>query len=351
MKRLSAGVAAPDPYVRVMVHAFLRWVKRVAISPLHWLLFGLAFGAGAALAQGYPDKGRPIKIIVPTGPGSAIDLLARAYGKAMTDVAGVNVFVDNKAGAEGVIGMQAFLASPADGYTMLVVSSSLVALNPVMIPNLPYDPLKDLVPLAAISKAGLVMNLGASTPFRSAREFIAAARANPGKYTCASSTTTLRMACEFLQASAKIKLLIVPYKTTAAAMMALASGEADVLFVDAGSSIAQWKTGRVRGVTVTTPERLPSLPQLPTTREEGVPDFLMSAWYAAYFPKGTPAAVVTKMQDILRNVATRPEVGNVLATFVHEPLGLVGEEVTSMNRREIAGWSKLVRDHNINLAN
>jgi tripartite-type tricarboxylate transporter receptor subunit TctC len=312
-----------------------------------WLA-AVAF-AGNAAAQDYPDKAKPIRIIVPTGPGSAIDLLARAYGKGMTDVAGINTIVDNKSGAEGVIGMQAFTSSPADGYTMLVVSSSLVSLNPIMIPNLPYDPLKDLTPLATISKAGLVMNMGASTTFKTGREFIAAARANPGKYTCASSTTTLRMACEFLQAKAGIKLLIVPYKTTAAAMLALASGEADVLFVDAGSSIGQWKTGRVRGVMVTTPERLPSLPELSTTREEGIPEFLMSAWYAVYFPKGTPPAIVAKMNDILRGVATRPEVRQALATFVHEPLGLVGDEVTAMNRREIEVWQKLVRDHRINL--
>lgn len=351
MERFSAGVGPSHSGTHGKAKAVWQWTKRMAVVMPHCLWLALILMVGTASAQGYPDRGRPIKIIVPTGPGSAIDSLARAYGKAMTDVAGVNVIVDNRAGAEGVIGMQAFLASPADGYTMLVVSSSLVALNPVMIPNLPYDPLKDLVPLTTISKAGLVMNLGAGTPFKSAREFITAARANPGKYTCASSTSTLRMGCEFLQVSAGIKLLLVPYKTTAAAMLALASGEVDVLFVDAGSSIAQWQTGRVRGVAVTTPQRLPSLPQLPTTREEGVPEFLMSAWYACYFPKGTPPAIVTKMQEILRGVAKRREVRETLNTFVHEPLMLVGDEVTVMNRREIAGWSKLVRDHGINLAN
>lgn len=351
MKRHLFRMAGPCPSGRTTVQVMLRWMNRMAIRPLHLLLFALVVGASTVSAQGYPDKGRTIRIIVPTGPGSAIDLLARVYGKAMTDVAGVNVIVDNKAGAEGVIGMQAFLASPADGYTMLVVSSSLVTLNPIMVPNLPYDPLKDLVPIATISKAGLVMNLGANTPFKSAREFIAAARADPSKYTCASSTSTLRMACEFLQASAGIKLLIVPYKTTAAAMLAVASGEADLIFVDAGSSIAQWKSGRVRGVAVLTPERLPSLPEMPTTREGGVPDFLMNAWYAAYFPKETPPAVVTKIQDIFRSAAAKPEVRNALANFVHEPLGLVGDEVTALNRREIAFWSKLVRDHHINVTN
>lgn len=351
MKGLSARVAVPQRPFRITDHPFLQWMMRNVLRPKHWVLFLFLLLLGpAAVAQVYPDKGRPIKIIVPTGPGSAVDLLARVYARAITETAGINVIVENKSGAEGVIGMQLFLSSPADGYTMLVVSSSALTLNPIMIPNLPYDPLKDLVPLASISQAGLVMNLGTSTSF-TAREFVAAARANPGKYTCASTTTSLRMACEYLQASAGIKLLVVPYKTTAAAMLAVASGEMDVIFVDAGSSIAQWKTGRVRGVAVTTPDRLPTLPEVPAMREEGIPDFLMSAWYATYFRAGTPPAIADSMRRILREVASRPEVKEALKTYVHEPLELVGEDLTALNRNEIERWSKLVRDHGIKLTN
>ncbi|MCX8004083.1 MAG: tripartite tricarboxylate transporter substrate-binding protein, partial [Burkholderiaceae bacterium] len=182
------------------------------IAPLRRLALGLVLlAAGAASAQSYPDKDKVIRIVVPTGAGSAIDSLARAYGKAINEVSGLNTVVENKAGAEGVIGVQSFLQGPADGYSMLVVSSSMMALNPVMIQKLPYDPLTDFVPLVTTSKAGLVMSLGTSTTFKSLKEFVEAARANPGKYSCAASTSTLRMSCEFLQASAGIKLLIVPY--------------------------------------------------------------------------------------------------------------------------------------------
>jgi tripartite-type tricarboxylate transporter receptor subunit TctC len=220
---------------------------RIVIEPLRWLLLALALlGAGAVSAQGYPEKGRAIKVVVPSGAASTVDLLARAYDKAVNEVAGLSFVVENKAGAEGALGIQSFLTSPADGYTLLFVSSSQTALNPVMIPKLPYDPLKDLQPLATISKAGLVMNLGTSTPFKTAEEFVASARGNPGKHTCATASTTQRMACEFLQASGKIKLLIVPYKTTAAAMFAVASGEVDAIFVDAGTALAQWNTGHRR---------------------------------------------------------------------------------------------------------
>jgi len=253
------------------------YARQLAIGAIQWAFLVLAFlCAGAASAQAYPDKDRVFKIIVPTGPGSALDSLARAYGKAMGDVSGLKTIVENKPGAEGVTGVQAFLSTPADGYTMLLLSSSMTTLNPIMIPKLGYDPLKDLTPLITTSKAGIVMSLGSGTSFKTLKEFVASARANPGKYTCATSSSTLRMACEFLQASAGIKLLLVPYKTTSAAMVALAAGEADIVFVDAGSAIPIWKTGRVRGVAVLTPERLPALPDIPTTREEGLPDFLIN---------------------------------------------------------------------------
>jgi tripartite-type tricarboxylate transporter receptor subunit TctC len=303
--------------------------------------------AGAASAQGYYDKTRVVKIVVPTGAGSALDSLARAYGKGLSESSGLNTVVDNRPGAESVPGVVSVLQAPADGYTMLLVSSSMMAINPVVIPKLAYDPLKDFVPLVTTSKAGLVMSLGTSTNFKSLKEFIAAAKANPGKHTCATSSSTLRMACEYLQASAGIKLLNVPYKTTAAAFVAVAAGEVDTIFVDAGSAIPSWQTGRVRPLVVTTPERLPALPQVPTTREEGVPEFLMSAWYAIYFKAGTPPAAVTAMREMLRKAGTQQTVKDALKSFVHDPLDLAGDDITTMTRTEIAHWNKLVRDRGI----
>lgn len=327
-----------------------RAVRRIPMQPLLALAAGLMLvAAGTASAQSYPDKGKSFRIIVPTGPGSALDLLARTHSKAMSDVSGLNVIVDNKPGAESVLGVQAALSAPADGYTMLLLSSSMVTLNPVMIPKLPYDPLKDLQPISTISKAGLVMSFGSATPFKTAREFVEAAKANPGKYTCATASTTLRMACEFLQASAGIKLLIVPYKTTAAAMLALMSGEADVMFADAGTFIPQWKTGRMRGAMATTAERLPGLPQLPTSREEGMPEFLMSAWYAFYFSAATPPAMAQAMREVLSKASEDQSVKNALSGFVHEPLRMSGNDITEMTRREIATWTNLIRTNHIKI--
>lgn len=319
------------------------WLKAMALAGSMLLLTAW----GTSHAQTYPDKVKPIKIIVPTGVASAADLLGRAIGKAITDQTGLNVIVDNRPGAENVIGIQALMSSPPDGYTLLVNSSSSSTLNPVMIPDLKYDPLKDLQPVATLSKTGLIMNVGAAIPFKSLHEFVAAAKERPGKYTCASATTTQRMACEMLQARAGINLLVVPYKATSGAITALASGEADVNFSDAGAARAQWQSGRVRGLAVTLPERMSALPQLPTFREEGVPDFNMTAWYAVYAPEKTPPAVIAAIRGIIGKAAKSKSFSDSLNQFAMEPMDLTPEEITQLIRREIQMWTKVVRDQHI----
>ena len=310
-------------------------------------LAAAALAPGAASAQGFPDKSRILKFSVPSGPGSTVDLLARAYERALPAVTEIKAVVENKPGADAVIGVQAFLQTPADGYNVLFVSSSFVAVSPAILPDLPYDPLKDLEPVASISRSGLVMNLGSSTTFGTMREFVAAAKTQPGKYTCATASTTQTLACEFLQASAGVKLLVVPYRTTAAAMLAVATGEVDSIFVDPGSAMAQWSSGRVRGVASTTPERQAALPDMPTTKEEGFPDFQMIAWFAIFARAGTPPEAAAGLRDIMRKAAQRPEVQSVLKTFVHEPTDLAVSDLAQLNRDEIAALKKLIRDNNI----
>ncbi|NYT22874.1 tripartite tricarboxylate transporter substrate binding protein [Alcaligenaceae bacterium] len=321
-------------------------LRRIAVAAGSLMML---CAANVAAADNYPDANRAIKLVVPTGAGSALDLLARAYGQAMANVASLNVVVENRPGAEGVIGIRTVLNEPANGYTMTLLSSSMLALNPIMIPKLSYDPLKDLEPIITLSTAGLVMSLGTSTKFETLSEFIKDAKANPGKYTCATSSSTLRMACEFLQASAGIELLLVPYKTTAEAMAGIASGDLDVIFVDAGSSLVMWQSGRMRPVGVATEERLASLPDVPTMKEEGLPEFLMTAWYATFFRTGTPESVTKAMQEIMVKASEDPGVKAALATFVHEPLLLVGEDVRTKNREEIELWTNLVRENNIKI--
>ncbi|MBB1634914.1 hypothetical protein A9975_29160 [Cupriavidus sp. UME77] len=307
-------------------------------------VLAVSSAAGMASTESYPDKSKPIKMIVGTGPASAVDMLARALGKSMSDEAGLNVVVENKPGAELSIGVRALMSSPPDGYTLMVTSSSSQTLNPVIIPHLKYDPVKDYTPVATLARTALVMNLGASTGSMTARAFIEAARKNPGKYTCATGSTTQRMACEMLNAMAGVKLLPVPYKATSSAMTALAGGEVDVIFVDAGSAKAQWQSGRVRGAAVTGERRIPGLPNLPTLREEGVSGFNMSAWYAVYVPNQTPPAVVAKIRDIVRISAKSQPFTEVMSSYAMEKLDLTPEQINDMTRDEIQTWTKAVNE-------
>lgn len=316
-----------------------------------WLLLVALALAGAAQAQGFPDKSKPMKIIVTSVAGSGGDLLARTYAKALAKIAGMNVIVDNKPGAEHLVGVQAFLASPPDGYTILLTSNSSQTLNPVMIPNLPYDPLKDMIPITGISKLGLVMNLGTSTTFKSAREFVSAARDNPGKYTCASASTNTRLACALLQSSGKINLLNVPYKAVGAAVTAVAAGEVDVTFSEAATARALWESGRLRSVAVTQSNRIRAVPQLPTLREEGLQGYDLTAWYGAWVPQRTPADVVAILRDVFRRVAASKEVVEALAGFSMEPFDVVGDDLTAITRREIEMWTNVVRTQGIKPAN
>lgn len=305
-----------------------------------------------SLAQGYPEKEHTYKIVVPGGPASAIDMLARAYAKAVSDVAGLNFIIDNRAGAEGVLGVTTALAAPADGYTMLFSSSSMVVLNPVMLPKITtYDPIKDLEPLMTISKADLILSLGSSTNIKSAREFVMAAKKSPDKYTCATTSTTSRMSCEYFQRSAGIKLLTVNYKTTAAAVMAVASGEVDTMIVDAGSFLSGWGTGKMWPVAIAADKRDPEMPNVPTMAEEGISDFKMGAWYGAFFKAGTPPEKMTAMRKIFLKASDAPEVKNALKNFGHKQYILTGKEAAAMHKGEIDHWMKFMREQNIQFVN
>lgn len=310
---------------------------------LRYLAFGLALIAGATSAETYYDKSKPLRIILPQGPGSVSDVIARTLGKAITDTSGITVVMDYKPGAETVIGVQSLLNSPADGYSMLVVSSSTPVLNVVMLPNIPYDPFRDFIPLVGISKLTLQLNLGASTQFKSAREFLAAAKASPGKYTFASATTSTRLAGELLQANAGVKLLNVPYKSTSAAATALASGEVDSFLIDAASVQSLLQGGRIRSVAVSSTSRMQAFPNLPTLREEGVIDYDFTAWFASYFARGTPPEAVAAMREILRKAVKAPVLAETLSKVGMEPLDMTGDDLTALARREVDVWTRVVK--------
>jgi tripartite-type tricarboxylate transporter receptor subunit TctC len=296
-----------------------------------------------SFAQGYPDKAKTLKLIVPFGAGSSTDLMARAYGRAMGEIAGINVIVDNKPGADGVIGVQAAKASAPDGYTMLLANSSTQVLNVHMQPKLPYDPVADFVPVSGVAKFSLVLNAGPGTTFKTVRELIEAARRDPGKLRYGSATASTRLSMEMLEHLAGVKMLSVPYKTMAAATLALASGEIDFLMNDASTAIPFYKSGQVRPLAVTGAARMVVLPDIQTLREQGLADYEFSGWFAMYFPAHTPTPVIAAMQGVLREAAKSKYVSDALALNAFEPLELTSLQLAALQGTESERWGKLLR--------
>ncbi|MEY4099809.1 MAG: hypothetical protein RL300_980 [Pseudomonadota bacterium] len=310
---------------------------------LRYLVLGLAMVTGAAWSQSFPDKSKPLKIIVPSGVGSTGDLLARVYARGITEVSGWNVVVENKTGAEGVIGTQAAKAAAPDGYTIMMTSNSTQVLNVLMMPNVPYDPVADFVPLIGTGVVSMGMWVTSTLPFKTAGEFFAAARANPGKYTYGSSTTVGRLGAEMVEQMAGVKMLAVNYKTLPEVMTSIGSGQIDMGFGTPSSADSVYKAGRVRPLAVSGKSRLNILPDVPAMREAGLPDYDLTSWLATYAPAKTPPAIAATLRDILRAAGKTSYVTDFLNTYAMQRLDLAGDELTVLQRNEVDKLGKVIR--------
>ena len=257
----------------------------------------LAFAlAGAAFAD-YPDK--TITFVVPFAAGSATDQLARALGVEVTRIAKQPVVVDDKPGASGFIGAETVKKAAPDGYTVFITTNTTHAANEHLFKKLPYDPVKDFLPITGLGKGGQVMIVNLNLPAKSVAEFIALAKAQPGKVSFGSGSSSSRVAGEMFQQMAGIDLLHVPYKSNPLAINDLLGGQINMMITDMATGLPQVKGGKVRALGVSTAKRSPLAPELPTIAEAGLKGYEMSFWFAAYVPAGTPPAVVTKLHDML----------------------------------------------------
>lgn len=309
----------------------------------HLLALALLATSCSAFSQNYPDKATPIRIVVPFGPGGGADMIARAYARAMNEQAGVTVVVENKAGAEGVIGVESVKTARPDGYTILLGNTSTHVLNVHMLSKAPYDPVQDFTPVSGVAKFALVMNAGPSTKFPSAKEAIEAARASPGKYSFGSGSTSTRLGMEMFEYMAKAKLLSVPYKSVAQATTALAAGEIDFLITDATTAKPHYPTGRVRPIASTGRERLPVLPAVPTLREQGLEGYELSGWFLMFLPANAPSSVATTLRSMLAEAAKSKYVSDALAMNAYEPLTMDPAQMSAMVRTDIKHWGELLR--------
>jgi tripartite-type tricarboxylate transporter receptor subunit TctC len=297
-----------------------------------------------AAAQAFPDKGRPIRGIAPAPVGSTVDTLARAYAQAMGEILGATIVIENRPGAEGSIGMQAVKSSPADGHTLLFTSSSTQVVSPHLYKQMPYDPLKDFIPLGGTMKVTLLMVVGPSlASFKSMKEFVEAAKASPEKYSYASVSSTTRLAAEVIAKAAGIKLLNVPYRSYSDLTADLIGGRVDFLVADVPSTAPLYKQG-VRPFAVAGSSRLAAVADVPTLQEQGVAGVELIGWHAAYAPANTPAQAVAALRDALRQATRSKVVRDFYSTFGTEPLDLVGEDFAAFQRTEFDRWGKAVRE-------
>ena len=303
------------------------------------------------LAQLDPDQtypSRPIRLIVPFAAGGGVDLTARAIAQSLTEAWGQPVVVDNRAGANGTIGVEIAAKSPPDGYTLTVISASH-SVNVSLYKNLPYDLVRDFAPVTQTTTQPYVLVVNPKIPAASVGDVIALAKAKPDSLNYGSSGIggLSHLSGALFAAQANIQLTHIPYKGGAPALQDVVGGQIEMLFSTLLQSHAQISVGKLRALAVTTAARSPAAPQLPTMIEAGMPGFVVTGWYGILAPAGTPATIVAKLNKEVVRILRTPEVRDRLASDGSEPVGSTPEEFAAHIRSEIAKWQKVILEADI----
>ena len=302
----------------------------------------------SVLAQAWPQKS--IRMVIPYPPGGPTDVLGRIVAAKLPEVLGQQVIVDNKPGASGQIGAGDVAKSAPDGYTLLT-NASIHVINPHVYSKPLVDALKDFTPVALIGIVPLVMVVPQGQPARDVKEFIAWAKANPGKVNFASSSTASaqHLAGEHFKQVTGIDMQHVPYKGSAPALADLAGGQVQLMFDSMPSSIGFIKGGKLKVLAVSNPKRVAVLPNVPTMIESGLAGFDLGTWYGIWAPVGTPRELVARLNADIVRVVSLPDVKERLAALGAEPSAFSAEEFAAFNRSELERWGRIVRAAQIKL--
>jgi len=299
--------------------------------------------AGTAWAQPYPS--RPIRVIVPFVPGGNVDITARTVAPALGDALGQPVVVENRPGAAGMVGAQAMMSSPADGYTLMMGSNSSLAVAPNLYPNWPYDPVKGIAPISnlAITPFVLVVKLG--LPAQSLADFVKLAKEKPGQLSMASggNGSSNHLVGELFQMMTGLKFSHVPYKGTGAALVDLAGGQVDLLFDQASSTVPNVRGGKIRALAVASSSRQSALPDTPTFAEAGLRDFEIDNFTGLVGPAGMPADAVAKLHAAAVKALATPQVRERFASLGVQPVGDTPEQFGALIREDLARWSRVIK--------
>lgn len=302
---------------------------------------GLALTMAAAGAADFPAK--PIRMVVPFGAGSGTDQQARAFAQALTDLYRVNVVVENKPGASGMIAAQDVANAPPDGYTMLMTTNTTHAANQHLFKSLSYDPVADFTPVTTLSRGSMLMVVPASSPVNSVADFIEMAKRSPGKLTFGSGSSSSRVGGELFQQLAGVDLLHVPYKSNPQAHVDLIGGQIDVVFSDTSSTLPHVRSGKLRALGFTGAQRSSALPELPTIAESGVDGYEVSYWTAMYLPAGVPAPIVDKLHEMYVAANASPLMAQQRATSSSDAFVMSPAELVTFQAAEAEKWGRVIR--------
>jgi tripartite-type tricarboxylate transporter receptor subunit TctC len=319
---------------KVMIAALQRWTSGVALAAL----------ASLAWAQSYPTK--PIRLVVPFPAGGTTDILARAAAQKLTEAWGQTVIVDNRPGAGGNIGSELVAKSAPDGYTLEMGTVGTHAINASLYAKMPYDHVKDFVPVILVAGVPNVLVVHPSVPVHSVAELIAYAKANPGKLNFASSGsgTSIHLSGELFKVMAGVQMTHVPYKGSAPAVQDLLGGQVQLMFDNLPSSLPHIKAGKLRALAVTSATRASALPDVPTVAEAGLPGFEASSWFGVLAPAGTPPAIVAKLNAEIAKWLATPEAKEKLSAQGANIAGGTPEDFAKHIAGETTKWARVVKE-------
>lgn len=305
---------------------------------------GLVLSATGVYADAaYPSK--PVRLIIPFAPGGATDVVGRALGQRLSVKWGQQVIVENRAGAGGNIGADVVAKSAPDGYTILLASPAEITINSHLYPKMPFDPAKDFVPVAKVATAPLVLVVHPSVKAKNVSELIAEAKAAPGKLNYASSGSggPQHLAGEQFKMVAGVDMLHVPYKGGAPAIADLLGGQVQVFFAGVPPALPHIKAGKIRALAATSAKRSPLLPDVPTVRESGGPDFVVENWQGIFVPAGTPKDIVSKLHTDITEITARKEFAENLLAQGAEATGSTQQAFQAFVDAESRKYAELVR--------
>ena len=318
-------------------------MRRIGLVLSVTLAASVSHSSCAADGETYPN--RPIRLIAPFVPGGPTDIIARVVAQKMGDNLKQTVVVDNRGGAGGSVGMQLAAASAPDGYKLVLGSSGNLAVNPALEPNLPYHPLRDFQPITQTTSGPQILVVPVSLQAKSVQEFIALAKAKPGQlnYASGGSGTTTHLGVELFKMAAGVNIVHVPYKGTGQALTDVMTGQVQMMMSSALPALPHVKSGKLRGLAVTSAKRAAAYPELPTLSESGLPGFETTSWHGMLLPAKTPKGLSERVHAELVKVLTAPDVKERFAGLGMDTVASTPAQFSTYIRSESQKWEKVIR--------